>query len=150
MGGIAKTVLIRNGFVADKILPPIAEKHTADDAILKVGYFGTIAEWFDFSLLLKSLELFPNVEYYLWGPISGIVPPEHPRIKIKGVVEHSKLGEAVADMDALIMPFKINDIIKDVDPVKLYEYVSMGKNIISVFYGEVMQFEPFVNFYNSF
>ena len=30
----------------------------------KIGYFGTIAEWFDFDLLLKSLDNYPNLEYY--------------------------------------------------------------------------------------
>ena len=42
------------------------------------------------------------------------------------------------------MPFKLNDIIRDVDPVKLYEYISMGKPVISVYYKEVNQFRDFV------
>ena len=45
--------------------------------------------------------------------------------------------------------FKLNDIIRDVDPVKLYEYISMGKPVISVYYKEVNQFRDFVFFYHS-
>ena len=55
--------------------------------------------------------------------------PKHRRIHWKGVIEHNKLWENVKEMDALIMPFKVNDIIRDVDPVKLYEYISMGKKL---------------------
>lgn len=148
LGGTGKTVLIRNGFVADHIFAPALQKYQVNKT-LKIGYFGTIAEWFDFSLLLKSLERFSNLEYDLWGPVSGIAPPEHPRIKLKGVVEHNKLWEKVKDVDVLIMPFKINDIIEDVDPVKLYEYISMGKTIISVYYEEIKRFSRFIQFYKT-
>ena len=47
------------------------------------------------------------------------------------------------------MPFKINEIIEDVDPVKLYEYISMGKTIISVYYDEIKRFDPYVYFYST-
>ena len=148
VGGMEKVILIRNGFVFDKIYPPL-QVSSNDNIGLKIGYFGTIAEWFDFSLLMRSLERFPDLEYYLWGPISGIELPKHPRLKIKGVIEHNKLWENVKNMDALIMPFKVNDVIKDVDPVKLYEYISMGKKIISIYYKELSHFSKFVNFYND-
>ena len=147
-GGKEKVVLIRNGFVSDKIYPPQADTQK-EKKTYKIGYFGTVAEWFDFSLLLKSLENYPDLEYYLWGPVSGIEIPANPRIKLQGVVEHCRLWENVRDMDCLIMPFQINDIIRDVDPVKLYEYISMGKKIISVQYDEVERFSDFVNFYKT-
>ena len=149
VGGMEKVILIRNGFVFDKIYPPL-QVSSNDNIGLKIGYFGTIAEWFDFSLLMRSLERFPDLEYYLWGPISGIELPKHPRLKIKGVIEHNKLWENVKNMDALIMPFKVNDIIKDVDPVKLYEYISMGKPIISIKYKEIVRFEKFTFFYDNY
>ena len=47
------------------------------------------------------------------------------------------------------MPFKLNDIIEDVDPVKLYEYISMGKPVISVYYKEVDRFGSYIYFYKS-
>lgn len=148
LGGQGKSTLIRNGFVSDHIYPPEPSWHK-DEETYKIGYFGTIAEWFDFSLLLRSLDKYPNLEYNLWGPISNIEVPKHPRIKQHGVIEHSKLWENIKDMDALIMPFKVNDIIRDVDPVKLYEYISMGKRIISIYYPEVSGFCRFAHFYKN-
>jgi sulfatase maturation enzyme AslB (radical SAM superfamily) len=47
------------------------------------------------------------------------------------------------------MPFKINDLILSVDPVKLYEYVNFNKNIITVHYEEIERFHEFVHFYND-
>ena len=146
--GKVQPVLIRNGFVWDEIHAPV--KREKKEKNYKIGYFGTIAEWFDFSALLDSLEHFPEVEYHLWGPVINIEIPKHPRIFMEGVIEHSRLWDGMKTMDCMIMPFKVTKAIEAVDPVKLYEYISMGKSIISVYYKEVERFSPFVSFYHSY
>lgn len=146
LGGGGKSVLVRNGFISQEIHEPVKPVHKEK---YRIGYFGTIAEWMDFSLLLESLEKNPSVEYHLWGPAANIKIPQHPRIVMEGVIEHRQLWEKVKEMDCLIMPFQVNDIIRDVDPVKLYEYISMGKAVISVWYEEVERFRPFVYFYEN-
>jgi hypothetical protein len=51
--------------------------------------------------------------------------------------------------DALIMPFVVNDLIKSVNPVKLYEYIYSGKPVITCSYNEINQFDDFVFRYNN-
>lgn len=140
------SVLVRNGFIADTIHRPSVLLNKNG---LRIGYFGTIAEWIDFSLLIKSLEKINTLEYYLWGPISALRIPQHPRLIFEGVVEHHMLWDKAKDTDCLIMPFIVNDIIEAVDPVKLYEYISMGKIIIAPYYEEIERFEPYVYFYHN-
>lgn len=139
-------VLVRNGFIADAIYRPsrLTERNK-----VKIGYFGTIAEWIDFSALIKSLEKMQDLEYHFWGPISDTTVPQHPRLFLEGVAEHGQLWDKVKDMDCLIMPFKVNGIIEAVDPVKLYEYISMGKMIIAPYYKEIERFAPYVYFYHN-
>ena len=48
------------------------------------------------------------------------------------------------------MPFQINELILSVDPVKLYEYINFGKNILSVRYKEIERFKDFVFFYDDY
>lgn len=140
-------LLVRNGFVLDKI--HFEANRESGKNTYQIGYFGTIAEWFDFSVLLDSLKCFPQLEYHLWGPINNVVVPEHPRLISEGVIEHSQLWNHVKKMDCFIMPFKVTKAIADVDPVKIYEYISMGKAIISVYYKELERFKSFVNFYEN-
>lgn len=144
-GYINKKMLIRNGFNG-KILKKFKDIKSKN----KISYFGTISTWFDFKILEQSLKKFPNLIFELIGPIDKNVKiPNDPRIKYIGVVEHEKLYSTISDSIALMMPFKINDIIKSVDPVKLYEYINFDKNIISVEYPEIERFNRFVYFYNS-
>ena len=57
--------------------------------------------------------------------------------------------DALKEMDCMIMPFILNEIVLAVDPVKLYEYIGLGKCIISVRYPEIERFEDFVYFYED-
>lgn len=145
LGGYDKTILVRNGFSSDQISNL---QHENKKEIYKIAYVGTIAEWFDFELLLNSLKIIRNIEYHLLGP-KAMEIPQNENIIYDGVCEHSELMNYGKTVDCMFMPFKVNDIIKAVDPVKLYEYISMGTCIISVYYEEIKQFEPFVYFYET-
>ena len=63
--------------------------------------------------------------------------------------KHNELQEICSGADAFIIPFKLNELIKGVDPVKLYEYLSFNANVISIYYRELEYFRPHIDFYNS-
>lgn len=144
-----KVHLIRNGF-GGSILPINETKQIERSQLYTFAYFGTISSWFNFDYILQSLTDFQDIQYELYGPVAGVQIPEHERIHYHGTIEHDKLLENVKNADCLIMPFVVNDIIKAVDPVKLYEYINFNKNILVSEYDEIKRFSPFVHFYNSY
>ena len=115
-----------------------------------LDYVGTISHWFDFDILLKSLKDFKNIEYRLIGPVSGVTIPENERIKYVGSVDHKDIYSNIKDADALIMPFKLNDIVEAVDPVKLYEYINFNKDILTISYKEIERFSKFTYSYDGY
>lgn len=116
----------------------------------KICYFGTISSWFDNEAITCMLNNFNNVEIHLIGPIEdGYEKLTHNRLKYYGPVDHRDLAYYVSDADCFIMPFILNELIKSVDPVKLYEYIYFNKSIISVYYDEIRYFNNFVEFYDS-
>ncbi|MBU3917318.1 hypothetical protein KKA14_17435 [bacterium] len=48
---------------------------------------------------------------------------------------------------ALIMPFQINELIKSVNPVKVYDYIYSCKPVIVARYDETARFEDFIHLY---
>lgn len=139
--------LIRNGYdgkIADVKKPLPHELYT-------LCYFGTISHWFNFEYMEKSLDEFPDIQYLLIGPIEGGTEiPENKRIKYLPPVKHEALPEATKEADAFIMPFQLNQLILSVDPVKLYEYINFGKDILCVEYPEIERFRDFVYFYKDY
>jgi hypothetical protein len=114
-------------------------------------YFGTISHWFNFDYVLKSLSDFPDLQYLLIGPIEGgTTIPTRDRLMHKPPVKHDELAKETEETDGFIMPFELNDLILSVDPVKLYEYVNFGKDILCVEYPEIKRFDPFVYFYSDY
>jgi teichuronic acid biosynthesis glycosyltransferase TuaH len=113
-----------------------------------LSYIGTIAPWFDFDLVLDSLAQNDKITYHLYGPCE-IPIPQHKRLIYHGPVPHEQLQQIMATSDALVMPFKLNDLVYAVNPVKLYEYIYSHKPAISVQYAETEQFEPFLHLYHT-
>ena len=142
-----KLVLNRNAFDG-KIFDIETSYSKGEKKIYKIGYVGSISSWFDFEALYSTLDNFKNIEYHIIGPIDTI-PESHERIKLYGHVKHEDLYSYVKDFDCFIMPFKLNELILSVDPVKLNEYINYNKPIISVYYDEIKRFSPFVSFYND-
>lgn len=114
----------------------------------KLAYIGTISSWMDFPLLKDIIEHFSDVEIFLFGP-TEISIPQIPRIHYCGKIEHNLVFKIMDVADALIMPFIINELIRAVNPVKLYEYIYSGKPSIAPLYDESRAFEKYVYLYSN-
>lgn len=143
-----KIHLVRNGY-SGTIVKNASENKHKENVYFTLCYFGTVSEWFDFDLVLQSLNDFENIKYVIYGPADAEIP-KHERIDYRGTIEHDKLYDACRDVDCFIMPFKLDEVIEAVDPVKLYEYINFGKPIISVKYKEVERFRKFAELYNGY
>lgn len=141
--GAKNIVVIRNAVDINIISKP---KLFTIKSQYDLAYIGTIAEWMDFELLNKTQN--NQIHYHMIGP-KIISEVDLGNIEFHGVVEHNKLNKYIEDMDCLIMPFILNDIVRAVDPVKLYEYISFGKCIISIYYEELERFDKYVYFYKD-
>jgi len=140
--------LVRNACSVDFASRPfVLYDHNPGKVV--AGYIGTIASWFDFEKVMISLERFPNLHYQLIGPVKHPNPPQHPRLHYEGPVPHDQLESFIKDISFLVMPFVLNQIVRAVDPVKIYEYISFGRNIISVDYEEVHRFRDFLTLYSD-
>lgn len=111
-------------------------------------YIGTVGDWFDFDLIIKVLERYKNINVTLIGPIDTEIA-HHPRLNMLGPVDHHALPKYGVDADALVMPFKLSELIRSVDPVKIYEYIKFEKPIIAIKYEEMDKFGSFVNLYSN-
>lgn len=111
-------------------------------------YIGTISEWFDFNLVQEVLKQIPNLNLILIGP-AEIDIPACKNIIYLGVIERKYIFKFMEKADALCMPFKVTELIRSVNPVKLYEYLYAGKPIIAPAYEETQQFAPYIYLYKN-
>jgi hypothetical protein len=111
-------------------------------------YVGTVSSWFDFNLIIKTLDQNPSMNVVIVGPLA-IEEINHQRIYYTGAIPHAKIFEMMSVAKALIMPFKVNELIRSVNPVKIYEYIFMDKIVIAPRYGESKKFEDYIYLYDN-
>ena len=108
----------------------------ADVAVLKrprVGFIGGIdAHTFGPELFLATAARLPDVEFALIG---GCSLPDGwctlPNVKLLGRKPYEMVANYMAAMDALIMPWNDSDWIQACNPIKLKEYLAVGRPVIS-------------------
>lgn len=111
-------------------------------------YIGVVSSWFDVESMMSVLHTIPSVNLVLIGPQSQELP-NHPRLHVIGTVPRDSIFSFMQIAVALIMPFKITELVKSVNPVKLYEYIYSGKPVIASRYSETEKFLPYVSLYND-
>ncbi len=112
-----------------------------------IGFYGAIAEWFDVDLMVEVARLRPDYTFVLIGgvfdvDVSGL--RVMPNVMLLGQQPYESMPQYLCHFDACIIPFKLNEITEAIDPVKLYEYLSGGKAVVSVDLPELEQYRDYV------
>ncbi len=111
-----------------------------------IGYFGAFASWFDYELVKKLAKEREDLEIVLlgWdydGSIKKAGFKEFENIIVLGPIEYQKLPNYATCFDVSTIPFVINDITESTSPIKLFEYMAMGKPIVTTDMPECRKYE---------
>lgn len=135
--------LIRNATEFSHFNEP-PPKVFADRAGRKVmGYYGAIADWFDLDLVRAVAERFPeHLVLLIGGDTAGasVSLADLDNVHCTGEVKYSELPYWLHGFDVCLLPFKVEPLTLATNPVKVYEYLSAGKPVVSVDLPEMVQF----------
>lgn len=117
----------------------------------RIGYAGALAEWIDFDLLARVADRYRDASLVLIGPQIGVnVDPgafAHARSNVHWLRSkpHAQLPHYVAELDVCLIPFRPTPLTRGVNPNKLYEYLALGKPVVSSNFSPwLRQYEPYV------
>jgi len=130
-------------FVAATVQPPDME----DLGRPRVGFVGGIdAHTFDAELFLNVARQLPEAQFALVGACS--LPQgwcELPNVSLLGQRPYERVPAYMAACDVLIMPWNRSPWIEACNPVKLKEYLAVGRPIVSTRFAELRHYEGVVN-----
>jgi GT2 family glycosyltransferase/glycosyltransferase involved in cell wall biosynthesis len=105
-----------------------------------VGYVGAIAAWFDYELMFKVVSSRPQYSFVFVGALGleqHVLGEEIgrfrslPNVHLLGHKRYEDLPALVRGFDVCTIPFVINEVTRATDPVKVYEYFSLGKPVVA-------------------
>lgn len=146
-----KINVLRNGVDYERFNLPI-ENSIKEKGILTIGFIGGISSWIDLDLLLEIAKNVESVEIKLIGPkfSNEINQDDFERLVScsnvywSGAIPYEEVPKKLSEMDILLLPRTLEEHSMLSDPLKLYEYLAIGKPIISTAIPSALKLEPYV------
>jgi glycosyltransferase involved in cell wall biosynthesis len=110
-----------------------------------IGYYGALAEWIDYDLLVKAARMRPNYDFVLIGldydgSFLKSKAKTMPNIHYFGPKKYIELPQYLRYFDVAIIPFKLNKISHSTSPLKLFEYMSALKPVVTTAMDELKKY----------
>jgi len=116
-----------------------------------LGFWGLIQDWVDVDLLARVARARPDWSIALIGDIATDVSKirGQPNVHLMGRRPYRVLPRYAEAFDAGIIPFKVNELTRAVNPIKLREYLAAGLPVVSTALPEVEDYRPHVDIAND-
>jgi glycosyltransferase involved in cell wall biosynthesis len=145
------SILLGHGVDFEAFSQAEKSNHVPDDIALVhkpiVGFFGDItADVCDFALLEYMAKELPNMSLVLIGTTSSDVSGlrVHNNVYFLGHKPYEQIPNYGKVFDVAIMPWKRNKWIEFCNPVKIKEYLALGKPVVSIYYPEIEPYSDIV------
>lgn len=112
-----------------------------------IGFVGLIQDWVDIELVKYMAERHRDWTLVLVGKsLVDLSSLENlPNVKLLGRKPYESLPAYLKAFDVGIIPFKLNELTRNVNPIKLREYLSAGLPVVSTDMFEVARFAATTN-----
>ncbi|MBL9015331.1 MAG: glycosyltransferase [Myxococcales bacterium] len=108
----------------------------------RIGFYGTLQDWVDFELIAHVARQRPSWQIVLIGQQLADVSAlrELPNVHLIGQRKHHELPAYCKGFDVGIIPYKIDERMTFVNPLKMREYLSAGLPVVSTPVPEVKRY----------
>ena len=116
-----------------------------------LGYYGSLASWFDYDLLVEVAKLHPEwvillVGYDYDGTFHNSELSKCDNVICVPAQPYRQLPSFLKAFDLAMIPFVINEITSSTSPVKLFEYMAAGKPILTSKMPECLKYQSVVTY----
>jgi glycosyltransferase involved in cell wall biosynthesis len=142
----ANTVLVRHGVDYSHFVKACSPETRIPDELAQlprpvIGFFGLIAEWVDLGAIEACARAWPNGSVVLLGKVAPDVDPTAlqaiPNVHFFGRKPYAELPAYCRGFDVALMPFKVNELTLNSNPLKVREYLAAGLPCVSTALPEV-------------
>ncbi len=104
-----------------------------------IGFFGLIADWVDVELMASVAERFSTGSLVALGKATTDVSPLErlPNVHLLGRKPYGALPAYCKGFDVALMPFRVNELTLNANPLKAREYLAAGLQVVSTAIPEV-------------
>jgi GT2 family glycosyltransferase/tetratricopeptide (TPR) repeat protein len=134
------SILVRNAADVEFFAQGFTDRPVGERPV--IGYFGAIAEWFNIEWIERCAAARPDWDFRLVGRTDGCNVSHAarlPNVSFLGEQPYRELPRFLREIDVAVIPFKMIELIRCTNPVKLYEYMAAGKPVVAAPMPEVVE-----------
>lgn len=110
-----------------------------------IGYVGAVDNRIDFQLLNDLAVALPTYRIHLYGPIKTEIPSMNDNVLFYGAIPQEDLPKMINALDACLIPFIKNPLTKAIYPLKINEYLAMGRPVVSTDFADLSDFAKMIS-----
>jgi GT2 family glycosyltransferase len=153
LSGCEKKVYYIPNAVDSELFDPIFPVERPNDLVIgekTLVYYGSLwGEWFEWDLVRYVAKNYPQCAINIIGdymPIKEKIDNLEKNIYFLGLKKQTELPGYLCYSDIAILPFKCCEIGAYVSPLKIFEYISMGKRVLA---SELPDIQGYPNVFRS-
>lgn len=110
-----------------------------------IGFVGSLADWLDYDMLCDAAVKNEDLFFVFVEPINthNLKLKDLQNLKnvyFLGIKKHEEIPAYIVQFDVCLIPFKIQNLTQSALPIKLFEYFSLGKPVVSRKLDELQKF----------
>lgn len=129
------TLLLTHGVDVAHFGRDISQEHACLARIPRprVGYLGLLDGRTDLDLIVELATTLEHISFVFTGPTDGDLSRLEglKNVHLTGPVPYGELPEVLHGWDACALPYKVNSLTENINPLKLKEYLASGKPVIT-------------------
>lgn len=136
----------------DPLSPPAPEPaEIADLQRPRLGYVGTLhPARIDIPMLVEATRLRPEWSFVMLGPnqlqdADAAQLLERSNVRYIGTRPHHEVRAYIEHFDVCLLPNRVTEFTRSLDPLKLYEYLAAGRPIVSTRVPHPISLSPFID-----
>lgn len=117
----------------------------------RLGFIGLIRDWVDLDLLASAARQRSHWHFVMIGDSTIDLSRyrAEPNLHFLGRKPYEELPAYCQHFDVGLIPFKVNDLTRAVNPIKLREYLAAGLPVVSTPMPEVQQYDHLIRISDS-
>lgn len=140
--------VVKNGVDIKLFAPHAKNTISSIDAIKKVGYIGTLDFRFDIESMEYAIKQLPHVLFEFTGYLLNFEIQErlslYQNVAFFKSVQAHEVPKLLAKYDLGIIPYKMNEVNKNIYPLKINEYLAVGVPVVMTAFAGLSDFESIV------
>lgn len=145
-----RCVCVKNGVDLSLFRPSTPEKSKIKKRLGQrcFGYIGSVDDRLDGELIRFLAQNLPDDLFVFVGRIVSEhlanTLRQYPNIQLLGAKPTSELSQYISSFDAGLIPFVKNELTAGIYPLKVNEYLALGKPVVSTNFSDLSDFESLV------